>query len=80
LRGKEKGGKVVGKHDYTVVADISFKEVKPEEYSALVIPDGRGPKKIRTLPEVKELTRKFFELKKPVAQSVTDLKSSSPPE
>jgi protease I len=50
-----------------VVADISFKEVKPEEYSALVIPGGRGPERTRTLPEVKELTRKFFELKKPVA-------------
>ncbi|MEJ2771977.1 MULTISPECIES: type 1 glutamine amidotransferase domain-containing protein [unclassified Stygiolobus] len=67
IAGKEKGGKIVGKHGYTVVADISFKEVKPEEYSALVIPGGRGPERIRTLPEVKELTRKFFELKKPVA-------------
>jgi protease I len=48
-----------------VVADISFKKVKPEEYSALVIPGGRGPERVRTLPVVKELTRKFFELKNP---------------
>jgi len=50
----KKKGKIVGKHGYTVVADISFKEVKPEEYSALVIPGGRGPERIRTLPEAKE--------------------------
>ncbi|MCG2910780.1 MAG: hypothetical protein L7H21_03985 [Sulfolobales archaeon] len=29
------------------------------------MPGGRGPERIRTLPEVKELTRKFFELKNP---------------
>jgi len=67
IAGKEAGGKIVGKHGYSVVADISFKEVKVSDYVALVIPGGRGPEKIRTLPEVKELTRKFFEMKKPVA-------------
>jgi len=51
---------MVGKHGYTVVADVSPKEVKPEEYSALVIPGGRGPERIRTTSEVKKLTSKFF--------------------
>ena len=67
IAGKETGAKIVGKHGYSVVADISFKEVKVEDYAALVIPGGRGPEKIRTLPEVKDLTRKFFEMKKPIA-------------
>lgn len=67
IAGKETGAKIVGKHGYTVVSDISFKEVKVEDYAALVIPGGRGPEKIRILPEVKEITRKFFEMKKPIA-------------
>ena len=67
IAGKEAGAKIVGKHGYSVVADISFKDVKVEDYLALVIPGGRGPEKIRILPEVKELTRKFFEMKKPIA-------------
>lgn len=67
IAGKESGAKIVGKHGYSVIADISFKDVKVDEYLALVIPGGRGPERIRTLPEVKELTRQFFEKKKPVA-------------
>ncbi|MEM0122272.1 MAG: type 1 glutamine amidotransferase domain-containing protein [Saccharolobus sp.] len=64
---KEANAKVSGKHGYIVVSDISFKDIKPEEYAALVIPGGRGPEKIRTIEDVKNVTRKFFELKKPVA-------------
>lgn len=64
---KEANSKVTGKHGYVVISDISFKEVRPEEYVALVLPGGRGPERIRTLEEVKNITRKFFELKKPVA-------------
>ncbi|MDT7861269.1 MAG: type 1 glutamine amidotransferase domain-containing protein [Saccharolobus sp.] len=64
---KEDNSKITGKHGYVVISDISFKEVKPEEYVALVLPGGRGPERIRTLEEVKNITRKFFELKKPVA-------------
>ncbi|QXJ29536.1 type 1 glutamine amidotransferase domain-containing protein [Saccharolobus shibatae] len=64
---KEANARVTGKHGYTVISDIAFKDVRPEDYIALVIPGGRGPEHIRTLEEVKNLTRKFFELKKPVA-------------
>ncbi|AOL15566.1 peptidase [Sulfolobus sp. A20] len=64
---KETNAKVTGKHGYTLVSDISFKEVRPEDYVALVLPGGRGPERIRTIEEVKNITRAFFELKKPVA-------------
>ncbi|BCU66666.1 glutamine amidotransferase [Sulfolobales archaeon HS-7] len=64
---KQAKSKVEGKHGYAVTSDIAFTEVRPEEYAALVIPGGRGPERIRNLQEVKEITRKFFELKKPVA-------------
>ncbi|QKR00203.1 type 1 glutamine amidotransferase [Metallosphaera tengchongensis] len=64
---KEAKAKVTGKHSYAVVSDISFKEARPEEYIALVIPGGRGPENIRNSEELKVLTRRFFESKKPVA-------------
>ena len=64
---KEARAKVTGKHGYTVVSDLSFREVRVEDYIALVIPGGRGPERIRNIPEVKEITRKFFEQRKPVA-------------
>ncbi|MCG2872250.1 MAG: type 1 glutamine amidotransferase [Sulfolobales archaeon] len=64
---KEAKARVTGKHGYSVLSDLSFKEVRVEEYLGLVIPGGRGPERIRNIPEVKEITRRFFELKKPVA-------------
>jgi protease I len=64
---KEGKAKVSGKHGYTVESDISFKDVRVEDYAALVIPGGRGPERIRGISEVKEITRKFFESKRPVA-------------
>jgi len=36
-------GKVKGKVGYEVEAHMSFDEVKPEEFDALVLPGGRGP-------------------------------------
>lgn len=64
---KEPNAKVTGKHGYSVVSEISFRDVRPEDYLALVIPGGRGPERIRNSEELKHLTRRFFELRKPVA-------------
>ncbi|AHC52301.1 peptidase [Sulfolobus acidocaldarius SUSAZ] len=64
---KEARAKVTGKHGYSVISDVAFKDVRPEDYLALVIPGGRGPENIRNSEELKVLTRRFFDLKKPVA-------------
>jgi len=47
--------------------DLSFKEVKPEEYDGLIIPGGRAPEYIRTYPELKSVVEHFFKANKPVA-------------
>lgn len=66
IASKEKG-RVTGKHGYSVEAGLSFGDVKVADYTALVIPGGRGPENIRTHPEVKRIVREFFERSLPVA-------------
>lgn len=56
------------KPGYSWDADIAFKDVKPEEYVALVIPGGRAPEYIRNDPDVQRIVRHFFAEEKPVAQ------------
>ncbi len=47
--------------------DLSFKDVKPEEYDGLFIPGGRAPEYIRTYPELEKIVKHFFDANKPVA-------------
>lgn len=56
-----------GKNGYPIKADISFEEVKVENFDALVIPGGYAPDRIRRNKVALELTRKFYELGKVVA-------------
>jgi len=50
-----------------VWVNLSFREVKPEEYDGLVIPGGRAPEYIRTDPHLKGIVEHFFKKNKPVA-------------
>ncbi len=52
---------------YKVDANLSFTDVKPEEYVGLVIPGGRAPEYIRNDPDVKRIVRYFFDNNLPVA-------------
>jgi deglycase len=56
------------KPGYTWPADVAFKDVKPEEYVALVIPGGRAPEYIRNDPDFQRIVKHFFGEEKPVAQ------------
>lgn len=49
------------KPGYSWMADVAFKDVKPEEYVALVIPGGRAPEYIRNDPDCQRIIRHFFE-------------------
>src|SRR3954452_11878318 len=46
--------------------DITFAEVDPSDYAALVIPGGRAPEYIRTDPDVRRITEYFFEHDLPI--------------
>ncbi|MDP8024149.1 MAG: DJ-1/PfpI family protein [Nitrososphaeria archaeon] len=56
------------KPGYLVKANKAFKDVKPEEYVALIIPGGRAPEYIRNDPYVIKIVKHFFQKGKPVAQ------------
>jgi len=56
------------KPGYTWNADISFADVDPANYVALVIPGGRAPEYIRNHPHCVRILRHFFDREKPVAQ------------
>jgi len=47
--------------------DLTFEEVKPEDYDGLIIPGGRAPEYIRTSPHFPRIVKHFFEKNKPVA-------------
>ena len=52
-------------HDFEL--NMSFDEVKPDKYDALVIAGGRAPEYIRLNKQVLEITRHFMKANKPVA-------------
>lgn len=52
-------------HQFTLNA--TFDQIRPDEYRGLVIPGGRAPEYLRLDRRVLDLTRHFFNTKKPVA-------------
>ncbi|TDC18507.1 DJ-1/PfpI family protein, partial [Kribbella albertanoniae] len=46
--------------------DLSFADVDPDDYDALVIPGGRAPEYIRTAPDVARIVHSFFHRELPV--------------
>jgi protease I len=52
---------------YHLPADIAFSEVIPSEYAGLFLSGGRAPEYLRYNRRLLEITRHFFETKKPVA-------------
>jgi len=55
------------KPGYTWDADLSFADVNPANYVALVIPGGRAPEHIRNHSDFIRIVRHFFDQQKPVA-------------
>ena len=50
----------------TCPVDVTFAQVEPTEYAALVIPGGRAPEFIRVDPDVPRIVHHFFAEEKPV--------------
>ncbi|WIT13294.1 DJ-1/PfpI family protein [Paucibacter sediminis] len=47
--------------------NATFADIRPEDYDGLVIPGGRAPEYLRTLPGVLELVQHFAHANKPIA-------------
>ena len=52
---------------YHLESEIAFKEVKAEDYVALVLPGGRAPEYLRYDADLIRVTQHFFSANKPVA-------------
>ncbi len=57
----------VGKRGYTVKPDLCYEDVNVDEFSALVIPGGKSPERVRINGKAVEIVRKFLESGKVVA-------------
>ncbi|WP_457751156.1 deglycase PfpI [Thermococcus sp.] len=62
-----KRGRIIGKHGYSVNVDITFEEVNPDGFDALVLPGGKAPERVRLNDDAVRITKKMFEDGKPVA-------------
>jgi protease I len=52
---------------YTLVADVAFRDVKPEEYAGIFFSGGRAPEYLRYDEDLVRITRHFFDAGKPIA-------------
>ncbi len=66
--GIEKGKKYIGKYGVPVESDLSFDNVDPDDYDALLVPGGWSPDKLRRYEEVLNMVRVMNEKKKPIGQ------------
>lgn len=52
---------------YHLESEVSFAEIKGEDYAALVLPGGRAPEYLRYDADLMRITRDFFAANRPVA-------------
>lgn len=62
-----KKGMIKGKHGYEVEANKTLKEIKPEDYDALILPGGKAPEEVRKEKEAVNIVKDFFKKNKPVS-------------
>jgi protease I len=67
VAGPEAGKKYAGKHGYPCTSDARIDDMAEKDFDALVLPGGFAPDKLRRLPKVLELTRRFHQAGKLVA-------------
>src|SRR6266478_1404534 len=54
------------KPGYRIPAQLSYAQVRPDDYAGLVIPGGRAPEWIRNDPHTAPIVNHFFDKNKPI--------------
>jgi len=67
LAAKEKNKLYKGKHGYPCLSDVAISDVNSEDYSALIIPGGFAPDKLRRDKAVLDITAEMYKQNKLVA-------------
>jgi protease I len=52
---------------YRITPNLTFDEVRPDTYDALVLPGGRAPEYLRNRAQVVTIVRHFLDARKPIA-------------
>jgi protease I len=68
MAGEKAKEEYIGKYGVPHVSDVSFGQVDPNEYDALLVPGGWAPDKLRRFPEVIQITQHMHQHKKPIGQ------------
>ncbi|MFN3594174.1 MAG: type 1 glutamine amidotransferase domain-containing protein [Thiobacillaceae bacterium] len=63
----EKGHQFHGKHGTALIADLTLREVEPDDYDLLLIPGGKAPETLRRDEYALKIAKAFFKADKPVA-------------
>lgn len=60
-------GAITGKHGLEVNANMTVKDVNPDDYDMLLLPGGKAPAELRKHQRVLDIAQHFFQTGKPVA-------------
>ncbi|WP_456275207.1 type 1 glutamine amidotransferase domain-containing protein [Bacillus sp. AK128] len=66
--GEKADEKYVGKYGVPITSDLSFKDVNPDEYDAILVPGGWSPDLLRRYDEVLNMVKAMDKQKKPIGQ------------
>jgi protease I len=66
--GEHANEKYIGKYGVPATSDLSFSEINPKDYDALLVPGGWAPDKLRRFKKVLDIVRHMDENKKVIGQ------------
>ncbi|WP_246943409.1 type 1 glutamine amidotransferase domain-containing protein [Bacillus pinisoli] len=66
--GEKAGEKYIGKYGVPIISDLSFDEITPNDYDALLVPGGWSPDLLRRFDHVLNIVKVMDEHKKPIGQ------------
>jgi protease I len=66
--GEKAGKKYIGKYGIPITSDLSFSEVNPDDYDAILVPGCWSPDLLRRFDEVLSMVKSMDEQQKPIGQ------------
>jgi protease I len=66
--GEKAGEEYIGKYGVPILSDLSWGNINPNDYDALLVPGGWSPDKLRRYEEVINIVRTMNDAKKPIGQ------------
>lgn len=68
IAGDKAGEEYIGKYGVPIVSDVSFHEIDPNEYDAILVPGGWSPDKLRRYEDILAMVRTMNDQQKPIGQ------------